>query len=105
MVGNRSAQTFRPKLNVRLCQFIAPYVANWGVQQPANAAENGYNWWFKDYTNKKVRLIGLDCMQRNATQLAWLKTVLADAANEGLTVVIAFHSGPVKLVLSSSSSY
>ena len=75
-------------------QFIAPYVANWGVQQPANAAENGYNWWFKDYTNKKVRLIGLDCMQRNATQLAWLKTVLADAANEGLTVVIAFHSGP-----------
>lgn len=75
-------------------QFIAPYADIWGVTQPEEAAANGYTWWYKDYASKSVRLIAMDCMQRNATQLAWLKETLVDAAEKGLTVVIGYHSGP-----------
>lgn len=73
---------------------FAPYINNWAVIQPEDAAANGLLYWYKDYATKKVRLIGLDCMHKTSAQLAWLEGVLVDAADKGLTVVIAYHSGP-----------
>ncbi len=69
---------------------MEPYIANWGVTE----AGSGLCYWYKDYTSKKVRLIGLDCMNRNTAQLSWLQDVLDGALEAGLAVVIASHSGP-----------
>lgn len=81
-------------------KIIAPYVSNWGVTQPSNAATNGRCYWYKDYTSAKIRLIGLDIMleveqrfsatERNA-QRTWLENVLASAHTNDYAVVIAQH--------------
>lgn len=72
-------------------KYIAPYVSGWGVTQPANAAANGYNYYYKDYSDANVRLIVLDCMFWDATELAWLESTLASARTAGLAVVCASH--------------
>lgn len=36
---------------------IAPYVSSWDVIQPADAATNGKSYYYKDFTDQKVRLI------------------------------------------------
>ncbi len=72
-------------------QYIKPYVENWGVTQPENAEENGYNYYYKDYADAKVRLIVLDCMFWDSTEKTWLESVLADAKTEGLAVVVCSH--------------
>lgn len=71
--------------------YIKPYVANWGVTQPENAEANGYNYYYKDYTDANVRLIVLDCMFWDSTEKTWLESVLADAKTEGLAVVVCSH--------------
>ena len=69
----------------------APYVSNWGVTQPANAAENGYCYFYKDYTERNLRLIALDVMGYDSTQHAWLQSILSDARTNGLQVAILSH--------------
>ena len=69
---------------------IAPIVTSTGIVQPANAATNGYNYYYKDFNNT-VRLIVVDCMYWNATQLSWLESVLADAKTNGLHVIALTH--------------
>ena len=88
-------------------QYIAPYVENWGVVQPdgvddETSAEYKACYWYKDYAEKNVRLIALDCMvkatgtaEQVEAQLAWLETVLLDAAENNMTVVAAYHSHPL----------
>ena len=80
---------------------IKPYLSAWNVVQPEDAEANGYSYWYKDFTKtntngvtNKVRLIGTDCLNHTTAQLNWLKSVLVDAANNGMTVVIAHHSSP-----------
>ena len=75
---------------------IAPYVSNWGVVQPTNAASEGLNYWYKDYADYGIRLIGLDCMYPTANQLSWFSQTMADTLNSnnsayGYTVVVASH--------------
>ena len=70
---------------------IAPIASSTGIVQPANAATNGYNYYYKDFNNT-VRLIVVDCMYWNATQLSWLENVLADAKTNSLHVLIMTHS-------------
>lgn len=41
--------------------FIAPYVSQWNVIQPSNAAENGKLYYYKDYPSLGYRLFMLDC--------------------------------------------
>lgn len=72
-------------------QYIAPYVSNWGVTQPANAAANGYNYYYKDYADAKVRIIALDCMYWDSAQNSWLQSVLADAKTNSLAVICFSH--------------
>lgn len=83
--------------------YIAPYIANWGdtnnpITQPADAATVGKCYYYKDYTAKKIRLIVIDNMVMLATsenydpnQITWFESVLADALQNELTVVVAMH--------------
>ena len=72
-------------------KFISPFVSNWGVTQPENAAANGYCYFYKDYATQGIRIVFLDVMGYDATQEAWLETVLADAKTNSLSVLIAAH--------------
>lgn len=77
-------------------RFFAPYIENWGVTQPAQAAEQGYNYYYKDYPEATVRLIVLDSMYYTETQDQWLASVLEDARTNGLSVICCKHyPGPV----------
>ena len=69
----------------------APYIDNWGVTQPANAAANGYCYFYKDYAARNLRLIALDVMGYDSTQHAWLQSVLSDARTNSLQVAILAH--------------
>lgn len=42
-------------------KYIAPYVANWGVVQPSDAATKGKNYYYKDYPQLGYRLLMCDC--------------------------------------------
>lgn len=72
-------------------KLIAPYISYWDVVQPADAAANGYCYYYKDYTAQSLRLIVVDIMGYDATEDAWLASVLADARSNGYHVVIATH--------------
>jgi len=96
-IGNHDAYasdkwTFTTAINV-YNRFIAPFVSNWGVVQPSGAAANGYNYWYKDYTSQKVRLIALDCIYWDATQKTWLEGILANTPSE-YSIVCASHYRP-----------
>lgn len=72
-------------------RYFAPFIANWGVTQPTDAAANGYCYYYKDYTTQGIRLIVLDCMDWGATQLSWFASTLESARQSNLSVVIAIH--------------
>ena len=104
VIGNhdvKESATVTPSLVQIYNRFILPYVGNWGVTQPSNAAANGRCYWYKDYTNAHIRLIGLDIMleweaerfsqaEREA-QRTWLESVLSNALTNDYAVVIAEH--------------
>lgn len=70
-------------------RYIAPNVAEWGVQYTS-----GKTYYYKDYTAKKLRLIVINYMLTGAdndAQLTWLAATLTSARTNGLSVVIASH--------------
>lgn len=84
-------------------KIFAPSISGWGVTQPTGAAENGYCYYYKDYTTAGFRLIVLDSVhwhyrngvsQANAAQKSWFEATLADARTQGLNVVCATHYTP-----------
>ena len=87
-------------------EVFAPYISNWGVVQPTGATENGYCYYYKDYSASNLRLIVLDNMQSlnggpthwDGTQKTWFENTLADAKNNGLHVIVAFHYIPFAMV-------
>lgn len=74
--------------------YIKPFESNWGITHTA-----GTSYYYKDYTDKKVRLIVLDSHLDNydstkaeaAAQNAWLISVLESARLAGLHVIIGSH--------------
>lgn len=74
-------------------RYFAPFISNWGVVQPNNAATEGYCYYYKDYTEPKIRLIVLDSMEMDSTQLSWLESVLEDVLtnHSDYSVIIAEH--------------
>lgn len=66
-------------------------ISNWGVIQPENAETEGLCYYYKDFTDRGIRLIVLDKMAWNATQNTWLHSVLTDAKNKNLAVICANH--------------
>ena len=73
---------------------IAPFVSHWGVIQPANASANGYNYYYKDYDGKSLRLIVLDAVYWDDNEKDWLIATLDSARQSGLSAVIATHYKP-----------
>lgn len=74
-------------------RYISPFVTNWGVVQPENAATNGYCYYYKDYSEYGYRLIVLDACHYDAEQNSWLANVLESARTSNLHVIIANHFG------------
>ena len=81
-------------LSMRECyvKYFAPFIGKWGVNYIP-----GKTYYYKDFDNKKIRLVVLDNMQRKNEpkavigQLAWLKDTLAGAREKDLSVIIAAH--------------
>lgn len=67
--------------------YITPYISNWGTV--SHDADTTY--YYKDYANASVRLIVLDCMHEDATQISWLESALSTARTNNLHVIIGFH--------------
>lgn len=75
-------------------KFFAPFVSDWNVTQPDDAATDGLMYYYKDYATEKVRLIILDCMYWDSAENTWLISTLADARTSGLSVIIGVHYNP-----------
>lgn len=73
--------------------YFKNYNKAWGVVLPENAEVEGKCYWHKDY-NGDLRVIGIDCMKLDATQLVWFKAKLAEAHKKNLKVLIATHIPP-----------
>ena len=69
---------------------LRPFISEWGVQKPSGPV----CYYYKDYASERVRLIVLDCMHYDRAQDAWFADVLANAQQNGLTVVAAQHYPP-----------
>lgn len=73
--------------------YIAPFEDNWSITH-----ESGKSYYYKDYTNEKVRLIVMDVMLYNdngaeaTAQTAWLSNLLSSAITDNLHVLIAIHT-------------
>lgn len=69
--------------------YFAPYISNWGATYTIDKT-----YYYKDYTEKKIRLIVLDYMKQNSEQLTWFQSTLSDAITKELHVIVATHSKP-----------
>lgn len=70
-------------------RYISPFVSGWGVTSQSDVC-----YYYKDWSEKSVRLIVLDCMHWDATQKSWLESTLAGAKTAGYHVVVANHYAP-----------
>lgn len=70
---------------------FAPFISNWGVTQPNNAAQNGLMYYYKDFATFGIRLVVLDCIFWDAAQLSWFESVLAGAKTAGYSVIAVSH--------------
>ena len=101
VIGNHDAwagSSYGPELESKVNvynRFIAPFISNWGtIVQPTDAATNGLNYYYKDYSSEKIRLIVLDCMYWDSAENTWLQSVLADARTNDLSVICSSHYTP-----------
>jgi len=95
-IGNHDAWNPNPSNLATQTQqynrYIAPYIETWGCQY-----ETGKTYFYKDYTDKKVRLISINCMLTGTDedeQQSWFSDTLSDAQTAGLSVVILSHYAP-----------
>ena len=92
--GSSGSGAWERKTLARSRELYMYGIENWGVTSPA-----GTTWWYKDYENSDLRLIGLDTTvvengDADAAQQTWLTNLLADSITNGKTVVIAQHYQP-----------
>lgn len=101
--------TYLP-MSERSALYIEPFEAFWGVNH-----EQGTSYYYKDFTDKKVRLIVIDTMlymsdstsSEASAQTVWLQTLLNTAKENGYHVIIATHApnGLAKSMECSFSKY
>jgi len=74
--------------------YIEPYEDSWGAE-----TVSGHSYWYKDYSDKKIRLIAIDATIYDATeqasQMTWLNAALSGAITNGYAVVGAVHFPPM----------
>lgn len=83
--------------------YFSPTIASWGADYTVNKT-----YWYKDYAESGVRLIGLDNMLDTsdmAEQVAWLESVLADAVENSYAVMTAMHCPPSLTGVKIDSSF
>lgn len=72
--------------------YMQPTIAEWGA-----VYTSGKTYWYKDYAESNVRVIGIDNMLSGddmTAQVTWIAGVLTDANTKGYAVVIAGHCPP-----------
>lgn len=65
-----------------------------GITQPEDAESIGLCYYYKDYTESKLRLIVLDCMYWDEDENTWFASVLEGARTLGYSVLCADHYCP-----------
>lgn len=120
VVGNHDAGQWHTNLSSvstdKQCydRFIAPYVSGWGVTQPSNAATDGKSYYYKDFTDEKIRLIVLcefetdyqidpndatkllysrEYRAMRQAQVTWLIDTLTNTPSD-YGVIVAMHQTP-----------
>lgn len=94
IIGNHDTRgdTWQESIGVPVYNMlIKPFVSGWSVVQPENAEANGYCYYYKDFTEKNIRVVAVDVMGYDSTEDAWLADVLDDANENELHVVILTH--------------
>ena len=103
IIGNHDAAAYDSNNNItwwaktqKECydKYIGPYISGWNVIQPDNAATNGLNYYYKDYAISStitIRIIYLDAMFWDSTQLSWLEGVLSSSISSSISVMIVAH--------------
>lgn len=99
-------------------KIFKPYIANWSVNQPLNAEQNGYCYYYKDYNDEKVRLIVIDnFVQRdseynhwNNTQKQWFIDTLKETLNSNSTaygyhVIVGVHYPPFLVTKDKTNTF
>lgn len=93
VIGNHDTRVGSTWIGMTMAEayttYFAPYISNWGV-----VSASGKTYYYKDYTDSKVRLIVLDIMHQSADQLSWFTSTLTSAKTAGLHVIVAVHSRP-----------
>lgn len=76
--------------------YIAPFESGWGIVH-----ETGKSYYYKDYSESKMRLIVLDAMLYSSyesdktlatTQTKWFENLLDDAITNEIHILIAIHA-------------
>ena len=66
------------------------HMSGWGVSSPGN----GKLYYYKDYSDAKIRLIVLDYQYWDEDEDAWFVSTLNDASANGLAVIVMAHAAP-----------
>ena len=74
--------------------YIAPYKDNWNATTVTD-----HSYWYKDYADKKIRLIVVDATiydsTEQAAQMTWFASALDGAKTNGYSVIGAVHFPPM----------
>lgn len=80
-------------------KFFKEQIENWKCVQPESAVDLGLCYYYKDYSDSKIRLVVLDCMHYTDNQNSWFLQVLTEAKDKNYSVLVANHyqGGTMKL--------
>ena len=72
-------------------KFFKEQIENWNCVQPESAEDLGLCYYYKDYSDSKIRLVVLDCMHYTDNQNTWFSQVLTEAKDKNYSVLVANH--------------
>lgn len=72
-------------------KFFKGQIENWNCVQPESAEDLGLCYYYKDYSDSKIRLVVLDCMHYTDNQNSWFSQVLTEAKDKNYSVLVANH--------------
>lgn len=76
---------------------LKPYIGNWGVVQPSGVDDSTSGdycacYYYKNYSDVKIRLVVLDSNWWDDYQKTWLANVLDDALTNEYSIIFAVHT-------------
>lgn len=88
-IGNHDVNGEDITQATQYARYFNPFINNWDCQYQENIT-----YYYKDYTEKKIRLVVLNSTLSgfdDTAQLSWLESVLSDAITNDLSVIVANH--------------